>query len=194
MSCSSFTLTGGSWYLFSLMTAEPTPGLGIKQFGGTLPLYTARHNTELPGTVLVILGSRAHLHAVRNLLLHHDRHQRSGTCFSKSPMIIGAGYMVWKIRNHLDRPAAISLLHDLVDIHLQYVIVDDGHIVVLRKGLVQNREKILVYLHRHNLSGTLRKILGNRSYSGPISSTQSSFVMSAALIILFMTWASMRKF
>ena len=75
------------------------------------------------------------------------------------------GYIVWKIRNHLDRPAAISLLHDLVDIHLQYVIVDDGHIVVLRKGLVQNREKILVYLHRHNLSGTLRKILGHGSYS-----------------------------
>ena len=32
---SSFTVTGGSSYLVSRITADPTPGLGIKQFGGT---------------------------------------------------------------------------------------------------------------------------------------------------------------
>ena len=35
ISLSSRTCTGGSLYLVSLMTADPTLGLGIKQLGGT---------------------------------------------------------------------------------------------------------------------------------------------------------------
>ena len=74
--------------------------------------------------------------------------------------------IIGKIRHNLDGSSPIFVLYDLIQIHLEDILVDDRYIIVCRKGVLQNRDQILVNFHRTHTPRSIRKILRQRTDTG----------------------------
>ena len=83
---------------------------------------------EGEGTVILRAWSR--LHTIRDFLLYHDS-DRLDRCMALEEAHDDRGRdVVRKIRDDLHRISVVIGRDDLVEIELQYIIVDDGDIVI----------------------------------------------------------------
>ena len=67
--------------------------------------------------------------------------------------------IVGEICHNLDWLSCVLLLHKLLNVHLQDILIDHGHIVIRRQGIFQNRNQGLINLNRNDLTGTFCQIL-----------------------------------
>ena len=111
----------------------------------------------------VILRPRSDLHPVCDFLLHHDRNAVNRHMALKQPHDNRRSNIIRKICHHLDRFPGILLLRELYNIQLQNVLIDNRHIVISAKRVRQNRDQVLIDLHRRHLSGIFTQILGHRA-------------------------------
>ena len=76
-------------------------------------------------------------------------------------------YVIRKVRHNLYRTPAILFFCKRHNVDLQYILVNYRHIVISRKCLLKDRDKVGVNLHRRNLTRILAQKLCHGSDSRP---------------------------
>ena len=103
--------------------------------------------------------------------------------------------IIRKICHNLDRSALIVFIRKFRNVQFQDIFIDHGYIFrnlpASRRGSESGCGRSPLPTTFPAASARYRVIV---PIPGPISSTQSSFVISAEAMILFSTWASIRKF
>ena len=84
----------------------------------------------------------------------------------EKPHYYRRGYVIRKVRNDLNRSAAVLLLCECRYINLQNIFVYDCHIVIRCKRLLENRYEVGINLNRCNLPRILTQKLCHGSDSG----------------------------
>lgn len=111
------------------------------------------HNTARRGEGAIVLAAGTGLHAVCDLLLHHDRDGKNRRMAFKESHDDRRRNVVWEIGHDLHRISVIVGFDELMEIQLQYIIMDDGDIGMIMQGFMENRDEVCIDFHGYHMSG-----------------------------------------
>ncbi len=147
------------------------------------------------GQASVSLGVWLSRNAVGHLPLHHDHELAEGNLALNQVHEDRGGDVVGQVGHDLDGQIRVLKVLNLgLQVGLEDVLVDHGHIVKATQGVRQNRNQAVVNLKSQDLSGILRQNSVKAPIPGPISMTLTFRSISAVSTIFCKILVSVKNF